>query len=513
MKLFINKEPALPYDPLNPSSPYIDSNLRAKTPGRPGIPDKDVPQIEDQFFDYVANGEDSKQSANPAVDEVVDVLMKDYQEAQSSILKKIYYYPESLGNITTKSYVDGHEVPRNILKITILDYAGGNLVSKEAKQKIENFTEKVLGSGQFSGSGTLDKLSSAVNEFSDIANEVLLNNPNLYSSEINNYQDKVNQMASSGFGNLINQAQKEGGLNEARNQFREQAQKILSSNIGKELSTKYLTSPDYDSAVKNLTDYVSSRTTVNTKLLPDEVKNIIYLYATGDNLNYSYSTNWGAKEQGGLFPALQNILANQAAGGSIADAMKDAAKSIAGEVLKGGMENKMFAPLVQAAAAKVGMAPAQNYEFLFESVGRRSFSVQVAFYPKSQEEIRQVAKIISAIKYYSHPSRENRSALVKVPCVFLLENMTYVDGRGWIENLYLPKYKICALLNTNVNYSQNGVLITHQEFSNTENGPTFKAPIKITLGMNFQEMQILTREDIPKPDDFFDANIQKNGYY
>jgi hypothetical protein len=80
MKLFINKEPALPYDPQNPSLPYIDSDLRAKTPGRPGIPDKDVPEVEDRFFDYVANGEDSKQSSNPAVDEVVDVLMKYYHK-------------------------------------------------------------------------------------------------------------------------------------------------------------------------------------------------------------------------------------------------------------------------------------------------------------------------------------------------------------------------------------------------------------------------------------------------
>jgi len=506
----------LPYDPQNPNTPYIDTNLRSQVLGKPGIPDKpNLSGENDPFFDYVARGEDSKQSVNPAVDEVVDALIKNYQSVHSSILNKIYYYPESLGNITSKSYVNGHEVPRNILKITILDYAGGNLITKEAKQKSLNFIQKLM-SGQFSGDSSWEKFSSGWTELSDVANDVLLNNPNLYSSEINNFQDRANQY-SQDFNNVVSQAQKEGALNDARNQFREQAQKILSSGVGKEYVSKYLTSYDPQSVVKSMSDYVSARTTVSNKLLPDEVKNIIYLYATGENLNYNYSTNWNAKQQVDVIPNLQNIAANLAAGGGYLDAAKELGSTIAGEFIKSNLGNERYGTLVQSALAKIGVAPAQNFEFLFESVGRRSFTVNVNFYAKSQEEIRQAAKIISAMKYYSHPSRQNRSALVTVPCVFLLQNMTYAEdkqgGGQWVENLYLPRYKICALLNTNVNYSQNGALITHQEFADIESGPTFKAPIKISLSMGFQEMQILTREDIPKPDDFFDANIQKNGYY
>jgi hypothetical protein len=64
-----------------------------------------------------------------------------------------------------------------------------------------------------------------------------------------------------------------------------------------------------------------------------------------------------------------------------------------------------------------------------------------------------------------------------------------------------------------VNYASSGGLITHQEFVDTTSGPTFKAPVKISLSLNFQEMHILTREDIADPQKFFSSTTEESGYY
>jgi hypothetical protein len=202
-------------------------------------------------------------------------------------------------------------------------------------------------------------------------------------------------------------------------------------------------------------------------------------------------------------------IANLAENGDAGQAITDVGKSLIARILKQGIVPSSDAG--RALISKFGVAPAQNYEYMFENVGRRNFNFNTTFYPKNKKEIENTAKIINAFKYYSHPSRPDRSSLVRVPCVFLIENLTYVDGKGWTENLFLPKYKLCALLNTSVDYSQNGTLITHEDMFSSEG--TFKSPVKINMGLNFQEIHVLTREDIADPNKFFDGKKEQNGYY
>ena len=490
----------MPYDPTNPPLPYIDDSLRTQPLGQPGLVDLDNP-----IYEYVSRGEDSKQIESQITDEVVKALMERESSVRKSIMDKMYYYPESLGNISPKSYSEGHEVPRHMVKFTILDYAGANLISKEGKRAIENMSNAFTSDNK----GWMDRAMSAGEAF----NAILVNNPDFYRQEIFNYQNQANELNRGNLNKMLNDMAKENSIGEQKDVLKNQVKKYLNSQLGMGYATQYLTSNNNPMVARSLVDEIASKTVMNTQMLPEEIKAIIYLYATADNLNFSYSTNWSAKEQTGSLANIQNSLAEFSETGSTTELAKDAVSTAVARIYRSMLKSDALAPLAQTIAAKAGMAPAQNYEYLFESVGRRNFSVQAVFYPKSQREVRQAAQIISAFKYYSHPSRPNLSALVKVPCVFMLENMTYVDGKGWAENLYLPKYKICALLNTNVAYGQNGTLITHQQFQDVTSGPTFKAPVKITLSLNFQEMHVLTREDIPEPQSFFDANVQKNGYY
>lgn len=496
----------MPFNPNIPPDLFLDENLRAVPLGQPGLQDLDHP-----IYDFVTNGEDSKQIQTQITDEVIKALTQRDSAVRSSILEKMYFYPQSLGNITSKSYSEGFEVPRHALKVTILDYAGGNLISKEGKKKLE----AAFNTYTSDNTGFWDKINAA----SDAVNEVLTNNPALYASEINNYQDRANQLNRGGLNKMLNDMSKEATLKQQQDHYKNATKEFLEGIRGKDFATQYLTSANRADLVKqSLTNQIASTTVMQTQMLPDEIKSIIYLYANGENLNYSYSTSWNAKDQSGMFANLQNIAAELTESGvnsgSVMEAVKKATAALGAEVLREGQTTYGKNPIATALMAKVGMVPAQNYEYLFDSVGRRNFSVNVLFYPKSETEMRSAAQIISAFKYYSHPSRPERSAIMKVPCVFMLENMSYVDGKGWCENLYLPKYKICALLNTNVNYSQNGQLITHQQMADIKNGAmTFKAPIKISLALNFQEMHVLTREDIPNPKNFFDASVETNGYY
>jgi hypothetical protein len=218
---------------------------------------------------------------------------------------------------------------------------------------------------------------------------------------------------------------------------------------------------------------------------------------------------------------MQNVLADAMEKNTFGDAFSTLGSGILESVgrstlnvLKSEAEKNVsgFGAAATLALAKSGMAPAQNFEFLFDSVERRNFTVSVSFQPKSQKEVESVAKIITAFKHYGLPSRPKNSPLLKVPSYFLLENMTFDEKQGWVENLYLPKYKVCVLQNVGVNYDNNGALITHSKFRGTNTGATYKAPIKIDLNLSFTEIQILTREDVPSPKEFFNGNLE-NGHY
>lgn len=479
----------MPYDPLNPPLPFIDENLRSIPLGQPGTQDFDNP-----IHQYVSRGEDSKQSQNKINEQIINDLMNSYDYKNKTVLGKFYYYPESIGNISTRSFVDDHETPRHIVKFTILDYAGGNLISEEAKKFIDNIN---------------------IGDFSTwIPNKNIISDPKtLFSPEINNYQNSADKLSyNKDVSEIMNEAIKEGkGSLESReeNKLREEVSKYLNGNFNKDIISRYLTSKNNPMLRSALINEISSKTVINSNILPDEIKSIIYLYANGTNLNYNYSTNWSATEQESWVTNLQNTVANLAETGDISQAVTDVGKTLIARILK-----DVAAPtdIGRSIISKLGVAPAQNYEYLFEGVGRRSFDFSTVFYPKNKKEIENVAKIISAFKYYSHPSRQNKtSALVKVPCVFLIENLTYVEGKGWVENLYLPKHKLCALLSTSVNYSQNGNLVTHEQIFTNEQ--TFKSPVKITMMLSFQEIHVLTREDIPDPRKFFDGQKQQSGYY
>lgn len=521
----------MPYDPNNPNPPYVDNNFRVIPRNQPSFDtDGSINDLDNPLFRQgLLTGEDSAQIEQRLNEQVTNAIMQSYEANRKSVLDKVLFYPESLGNVTARTYVDGHEAPRHSLKITILNYAGGNLVSKETKAAANsasaNFSGSMKDFGNLEIGSGFSKLGSSIGAAYETVGSQL-SNPEFYANESNNIQNRAASLSQPGMNPsaMINAAIKEGASETQKSAVQDQVKKFLNSNQGRDFATNYLTAESNKSAENlliqsGLSDKIASKTAINSAVLPEGIESIIYLYATTENLNFQYTTKWNIQETSGAISDMQNIISNAMTQNNAGDAFKTLGYGLLESVGRSTLnvlaqagEGGGLGAAATSALAKSGLAPAQNFEFLFDSVERRNFTVNVSFQPKSKYEVETVAKIIAAFKYYGLPSRPDNSPLLKVPCYFLLENLTYVENKGWIENLYLPKYKVCVLQNTSVKYDNNGSLITHAEYTTTNVGATYKAPIKIDLNLSFTEIQILTREDVPNPKEFFSGNL-KNGHY
>lgn len=513
----------MPFNPQLPQVPFLDSNFRPAQLNAPGLESFDNP-----IFQFQTNGEDSQDLKSRITDDLTAKLNQTYDARRKPINDKILWYPETLDGVSDNSYSNTKrfDTPRHALRISIMEYYGANLGTFDRK-KIWEGVKKGFGfvgdlgnaardlAGKAVGSLGLEQLQKTIGgtELNLGSFDVGELSQYLTMTEVQSVQNRIDSVMPS-VGQSINLASNSGIIEQQRENFRQAVVSQLDGPMGKNLINSYLTSQKLGNLSNMLSSTsmvrdIASKTEVNLKLLPDEIKYIIHLYATGDNLNYSYNTKWrSAKLQAGVAGALNAI--STAAEGNLDEAGAAATETAAG-LLSNAIPNETVKTLLQS---KLGMTPAENYEYLFDSVERRKFGVSVTFMPKNDKEVRIIGKIIAALKYYSHPARPNMSYFFRAPAVFLLENITFVEGKGWVENIYLPKYKIAALQGINVRYDQNGTLVTHEELaaSYQSKGVTFKSPVKIEMTLSFEEMVLLTREDMTSPENFFDAN-PKNGYY
>lgn len=497
----------------------IDRSFRVVQDKAPGLQSFDNPFSQSAKFVQVS--QDFSQNLKFRVtDDVVAKLNNVYDQQLKTLNDKILYYPETLRAIDDSTFANpnSYEIPRHVTRFQILDYYGANLGSIDSKSIMEGLKNVASGTGKLLGamtdkatgmlSGDLLGNSAASIDLGNFSSNDLA--PFL-STEALNAQNRINS-SSSNISEILRKSADPSKIEAQRESLRKLANDFMNGPFGGSISKKLLTMDNKSSDLKMMNqaidDFVSN-STVHLKMLPDEVKHIIYLYAVGDNLSYSYNTRWKSAEIKRATSAALNA-ASLAMQGKNEEA-GDAAVEVVLDVLKNRFLPEDVKTLVES---KITGTPANNYEFMFDNVDRRKFGMNYTFMPKSVAEVESVGKIIAAFKYYSHPSRPNLSYYYRSPSVFLLENMTWVRDKGWVENLYLPKYKLAALQNVTVRYDQNGSLVTHEEFITQlqSNDSTFKSPVKIEMSLAFEELVLITREDLAPPQNFFDAN-RKNGYY
>jgi len=142
--------------------------------------------------------------------------------------------------------------------------------------------------------------------------------------------------------------------------------------------------------------------------------------------------------------------------------------------------------LMQMEAGKI-IAP--RMEIMFEGVGRRDFSYEFTFIPKSAKESIVVEEIIYAFKFHMHPEFTDESArMMRFPSTF---DILYMYSNG--PNNFLNKISTCFLKSMNVQYGADRFTAYEPIKGKRGFGPP---PQKTKLSLSFSEMEILTKKRI-----------------
>jgi len=141
-----------------------------------------------------------------------------------------------------------------------------------------------------------------------------------------------------------------------------------------------------------------------------------------------------------------------------------------------------------------GVAIGDRMEFVFKNPKKRAFPYQFDFYPKSEKEAQEVHEIIKTFRKHMLPSmaiEESRKGnpIFIVPNEF---NIEYYYKSN--ENNFLNKIGNCYLTDCDVTYG--GDRYTAFPTGSTKDGKPGASPTEIHLNLNFQEMDIITHEDV-----------------
>ena len=196
----------------------------------------------------------------------------------------------------------------------------------------------------------------------------------------------------------------------------------------------------------------------------------------------------GALKQGGVKTAIENGLLS-----SSGVALGGAVGAVAGIVpglssMAGGIIGSIAAGAgVQSAIESTFNVKANPYkEQTFQGVGFRPFDFSFTLRARSQSDVNVIKKIITAFRAHSKPSFDNTSkgGVFNYPKEFRIEYLTLVNDE-YINNPYIPEIKYCVCTGVTTNFAGNG-------WRSFKGG----APVDITLGLTFQETEIITQEDV-----------------
>lgn len=138
-----------------------------------------------------------------------------------------------------------------------------------------------------------------------------------------------------------------------------------------------------------------------------------------------------------------------------------------------------------------GKVTNNRMEMVFEGISRRSFSFSFKMMPKSEDEARNVDRIVNMFRFYMAPSFDgaaDTSRTFIVPATFDIEY--YYKGGG---NRFLNRIATSVLESCNVTYGGERV----QFFRPTTgvNGAG-APPVETNIELQFKELEVITREKI-----------------
>ena len=173
-----------------------------------------------------------------------------------------------------------------------------------------------------------------------------------------------------------------------------------------------------------------------------------------------------AKELGGIFKSMQNNAG--AIKGALGTALAASAAGTGASVVK----------------RTKGAIVNPNMELLFNSPQLRQFTFNWKLAPRSQDEAMEVIKIIRFFKQGMSPIRESPNLFLKAPNTWKL---TYLH-KNRNDHKYLNRFKECALMNFQTQYTPEG------NYATFEDGVMTAYQINLT----FQELEPVYSTDYEK---------------
>jgi hypothetical protein len=244
--------------------------------------------------------------------------------------------------------------------------------------------------------------------------------------------------------------------------------------------------------------YEYSRSDARTAPVESKAGSLISL-PTPINLQVSYNADWENENLGVLGNTLSGDAANiyNNAKGKGFSGLKDAVVQFGNEftaekgkdLLQAWALDKAqdFDTVYNTFSRVTGLAVNPYKAVLYRSPDFRSFQFSYKFIPSNQQEADTIAAIVKEFKYGMHPSFDAafQDNVFKYPDVWRI-----TIGNG--DDKYMFKILTCALRNVTYNPHGEGT----KSYIRTDSG--LNIPLSVTLDLEFQELSILTKEDISK---------------
>jgi hypothetical protein len=248
---------------------------------------------------------------------------------------------------------------------------------------------------------------------------------------------------------------------------------FLSDAVSSALGSVGLNSDIVNSALTNINQAAQNflKSGYNATSGYTQTNGSITLYMP-DSLDFSSSAAYNSLSLGDLIASVAEKTIGQLSGmGNLTGAL--------GNVLRGEGTTGALGKIGLNAA---GFAINPQQQLLFQGIDFRSFAMAFVFTAKSSSESAMIKSIVQAFKKAAAPSLVEGTAgfIYRPPSLF---EITFLSGGS--ANRYLHKLGKSVLTDVQVNYAPNG-------WSAYENG----APVQVTLGLQFQEVELMHRAKI-----------------
>ena len=238
--------------------------------------------------------------------------------------------------------------------------------------------------------------------------------------------------------------------------------------------------------VNSISQFSSDQQSLNRTRTIQRTKETIALYMP-DTLAFGQTQGYDALATTGLGAAMitsaASVLDEIKTSGVTPELLRNVTPFIANAIQGNNLLRAAF-------ATATGQVVNPMLEMLYTSPELRSFKFDFMFYPRSQQEAREVLDIINQLTFHQAPelNLNSQSFFLLPPSEFDIK--FYCNGE---ENINIPKISTCVLTNIDVDYAPNGWSAYEMNGKDTPEYGGTGMPVGIRMSLDFRETEIVTK--------------------